>query len=269
VNAVYIATPPAYHEEYALHALKCGKPVYVEKPVTISQDSLTRMQQAVEETQGKLTVAHYRREVPLFVKIKELVNEGIIGHIKLIHLEMYQPLETEIIAHSDSNWRVNPFQSGGGLFYDLAPHQLDIIVHIFGAPISFSGYASNQSKAYAVEDSVAGSMLLEYDILFQGNWNFSMPSSYKKDSCRIIGEKGSIEFAFFGNFINIDIEGVTERIDFQHPMHIQQPMIEKTVEYFRGQGYNPCSLSDARKSLEIMEQFVYGDNKFNPLKFNI
>jgi predicted dehydrogenase len=269
VNAVYIATPPAYHEEYALHALKCGKPVYVEKPVTISLDSLSRMQEAVDQYQGKLTVAHYRRAVPLFVKIKELIDEGAIGKIKLIQLEMYQSIETDLIANSESNWRINPALSGGGLFYDLAPHQLDIIVHIFGAPLDFSGYSVNQSKAYSAEDSVTGTMLLPNEILFQGNWNFSMPSTMKKDSCRIIGENGSIEFAFFGNHITIDRKGETQNIEFQHPMHIQQPMIEKVVDYFLDKGSNPCSLSDAGQSFQVMEEFVYGDKKFNALKFKL
>ena len=49
-----------------------------------------------------------------------------------------------------------------------------------------------------------------------------------------------------------------ETFSFQHPEHIQQPMIEKVVNYFLEKKENPCSIYEAIKSLEVMESFVYG-----------
>ena len=43
VNAIYIATPPAYHEEYATETMKAGKPVYIEKPVTLNAEGCERL----------------------------------------------------------------------------------------------------------------------------------------------------------------------------------------------------------------------------------
>src|SRR6187549_4189981 len=75
VNAIYIATPPSSHEEYALATINAGKPVYVEKPMALNYAAAQRMANAAATKNVKLVVAHYRREWPLFKKIKELLND--------------------------------------------------------------------------------------------------------------------------------------------------------------------------------------------------
>ena len=74
----------------------------------------------------------------------------------------------------------------------------------------------------------------------------------------IIGENGIIQFAFYGNSIKLKKGKEEEVFTFQHPEHIQQPMIEKVVNYFLEKKENPCSIYEAMKSLEVMESFVYG-----------
>ena len=90
INAVYIATPPSSHELYTLAALKAGKFVYVEKPMTVNVTSAKKMLQAVQDSDGKLVVAHYRREQPFYKKIKELIDDKRIGDIKFAHLHFYK-----------------------------------------------------------------------------------------------------------------------------------------------------------------------------------
>jgi predicted dehydrogenase len=257
INAIYIATPPKFHEDYAIAALEKGKFVYVEKPVTLNVSSCKRLVESVNKTNGKLVVAHYRRALPMFLKVKELVDTKVLGAIKSIRLVMHQPEENNVIASASFNWRVVPELSGGGLFYDLAPHQLDIIQFIFGEAISHVGTAANQSDVHAAEDAVCGIMQLRDNILFQGSWNFNMPAMLKEDSCQIIGEKGYIQFPFFGNEIRVVTDIGVDMIEFQHPKHIQQPMIHQVVDYFLGTAPNPCSVNEALKSMEVMESFVY------------
>ncbi len=258
VNAIYIATPPVFHEAYAIAALKKGKYVYVEKPVTTDIAACLRLADAVRQFRGKLTVAHYRRALPMFIQIKNLLAGNLLGKIKAIQLNLFQPHESSMIANTAFNWRVIPEYSGGGLFYDLAPHQLDIIIDLFGAPINIKGLSAHQSSFYPAEDAVSGILSFKNEILFTGNWNFNMPEFLKEDSCRIIGENGYIQFAFFGNEIQLVTDKVKEVFQFQHPQHIQQPMIGKVVNYFLGKEENPCSIEEAFKSLQVMEAFVGG-----------
>jgi len=260
IHAIYIATPPKFHEEYAIAALQKGKYVYVEKPVTLNVDSCNRMIAAVKNENGKLTVAHYRRALPMFLKIKEMIDQQIIGKIKTIRLSLFQPDDTSLVANTEVNWRVIPEIAGGGLFFDLAPHQLDILIYIFGKAVTYYGVSAHQSKKYKAEDAVAGIIHFPGDIIFTGNWNFSVPDFLKEDSCQMIGEEGYIQFSFFGNEIKLFTNKIKEVFHFQHPQHIEQPMIQKAVNYFLGKEENPCSLEAALDSLEIMQSFVYGNS---------
>lgn len=260
INAVYVATPPKFHEQYAIQALQAGKMVYVEKPVTTDVASCKRMMDCVQQTKGKLAVAHYRRALPMFLTIKKMIADNAIGKVKLIELNMLQPHQSNIIANSEDNWRINPTIAGGGLFYDLAPHQLDIISFIFGHYIHCAGIAVNQAKLYEAEDTVTGFIALPNDILFTGNWCFTAPGNMKKDECLIIGEKGSLRFPFFGNTLELMTDEGKQNFSFDHPTHIQQPMIGKVVQYFLDKEPNPCSLEEAVVSLEIMEKFRTGTN---------
>ncbi len=258
ITAIYIATPPKYHEAYAIAAMKAGKPVYVEKPMAIDVASCYRIKDYSEKSGIKLSIAHYRRALPMFLKVKQLLDEKCIGEIKLVTIKMLQPDQSVMIAKTSENWRVDPSISGGGIFYDLAPHQLDLVHYFFGKASSFSGIATNQAGLYQAEDIVTGSMLLENNIIFNGVWCFTVAANMEEDLFEIIGSKGKISFPVFGNTIEIEMEGQKEQISFAKEPHIQQHMIDKVVQYFLGAEQNPCSASDAIQSMELMENFVYG-----------
>ncbi len=260
INAVYIATPPSSHEEYTIAALKAGKSVYVEKPVTTDVASCRRMIKAATKYKTKLTIAHYRRALPLFLKVKDLIEKKTIGKLKLIRLNLLLPDQSKLITQTETNWRILPEVSGGGLFYDLAPHQIDIILFICGAAKKYYGLGLNQSNLYGAEDFVSGIIHFEEGSVFSGNWCFTMPECVKEDSCEIIGENGSIKFSFFeNNPLLLKLKSGIDAFTFERPEHIQQTMIQKVVNYFLDEEENPCSIEEALKSLEIMERFARRD----------
>ncbi len=259
INAVYIATPPGSHEAYAIRALQAGKFVYVEKPMSVTLASCTKMKEVAESLNGKLCIAHYRRALPMFCKIKQLLAEGAIGDIRSVRISMLQKNQSGITAPSEKNWRVDPLHAGAGLFYDLAPHQLDLVVYFFGNPVSYSGYSANQAGLYEAEDIVTGIMQLPGKILFTGQWCYTTDTSSSEDLFEIIGSKGSIRFPVFGHTVSICSEKGTNQLSFDPPEHIQQPMIQKIVNYFRGTEPNPCSAADAIESMKVMEAFAYGN----------
>ena len=81
VNAIYIATPPRSHATYAIMAMKSGKPVYVEKPLAQSYEECLRVNQVSKQTGVPCFVAYYRRYLPYFLKVRELVESGVIGRV--------------------------------------------------------------------------------------------------------------------------------------------------------------------------------------------
>jgi len=256
VDAVYIATPPLQHEEYTIQALAAGKPVYVEKPMAINAEAAKRMAAAADQYGVKLTVAHYRREQPLFLKIRSLLAEHSIGDIRFVNLKMLQPKNNDLIAKAEDNWRLNPAVAGGGLFHDLAPHQLDLMLYYFGNTKSFHGISVNQSGEENVDDLVTGHILFENDIVFTGVWCFTVANGANEDICEIYGSKGKISFPMFGHEINLTINEKTETLKFEALQHVEQPMIEKVVSYFLDQAENPCSAQEAIKTMELLDGFT-------------
>lgn len=257
VNAIYIATPPSSHELYLEKCLQAGKPVYVEKPVTINAASLERMIGFEKMYGSKVSVAHYRRSLPLFIKVRDLISTGVIGKVKLVLLQTLQPVSKNVIPEVEENWRVNTAISGGGLFHDLSPHQLDIMYWLFGVPLKSNVMVANQGQHYNAPDSTLVQLQFANDIHFSGVWNFNMAASAKEDSCKIIGDKGSLHFGFFGS-ANIEIT-TADKIEIQEVYlheHIQQPHIENVVKFFRGELQNPCSLQDALVTMQVMDKAI-------------
>ncbi len=258
VNAVYVATPPSSHETFAIAALQAGKPVYVEKPMSLHYESALHMADAAKAAGIKMCVAHYRREQPYFKKIKQLIDEKTIGDVSIVQLSFFKKqLSKDELNLPGNAWRVNPETSGGGLFHDLAPHQLDLMYYFFGEAKSIKAMAINQSGSYNADDVIAGNIIFNNNILFNGTWNFNVIKENEKDECIVIGSKGSLRFSVFGRQeIFINVNNKTDVISFDPLEHVQQPMIEKVVAYFLGKGTNPCSGYDGAKVMKMIDAFT-------------
>ena len=256
VNAIYIATPPGSHEALAIEAMKAGKPVYIEKPVAMDPRSCRKMIEASVAYDVPATAAHYRRKLQLFGRVKSLIEQQAIGKVRLIILNLLQAPKSPEQSDGTANWRIDPEVSGGGLLHDLGPHQLDILYWIFGAPESMKGHSINQGRIYDAPDVSTLSAVFSGNILFSGLWSFNCPPQALADSCKIIGEKGTLEFPFFTSStqskLSIQRAGSTDVEEFIFPKHIQQPMIEEVVNYFQGKRENPCSLEESLISLEMI-----------------
>ena len=202
-----------------------------------------------------MSVAHYRRRLPLFLKVKELIETGEIGKVNLIILQMLQPPWKGIIAESEFNWRVEPEISGGGLFHDLAPHQLDILCWLFGEPLITVGSSKNQGKLYPAPDVTQLQAIFNNNILLNGIWSFNISRGNKADECEIFGEKGKISFSFFRSpVIKISKGFRVRKMRLHYPSHVQQPLIADVVQYFRGNQPNPSPLEEALWSMRMMDK---------------
>lgn len=256
LNAIYIATPPSSHFDYALKALAAGKDVYIEKPVTLNAHEARLLLDVVRKNNGKLVVAHYRRQLPLFLKVKELLDTGRIGTVRTVQLRLWQSRSPDLVTKGAADWRTDPTISGGGYFFDLAPHQLDLMLYFFGLPISFEGFSQIQDAASAVADQTTGTILFEHQVVFNGSWCFNVRQEDQVDHCEIIGSRGKITFSIFGNSVAVQSDDEENEFVFEHPEHIQYPMIASTVAFFEGNGPNPASMEEAVTLMEIIDCFA-------------
>ncbi len=141
VDAVYVATPPSTHADYAIQAAGAGKPVYVEKPMARTADECRQMIAACREAGVPLFVAFYRRALPRFLKIKELLQQGAIGQVRFVTVTLCSAPDAYDPKHLP--WRVVPDIAGAGLFLDLASHTLDILDFLLGPVVKTNGMAVN------------------------------------------------------------------------------------------------------------------------------
>lgn len=257
IDAVYIATPPAFHKDYAIAALRAGKDVYLEKPVTLNASECTAIMAVRDQTSRKICAAHYRRYLPSFMKVTELLNNNVIGKPLLARIDMLQPLRSHLIAQTEENWRLNPALSGGGLFHDLSPHQLDLLLYWFGPVTNARGFSVNQLKHSAADDCIIGWARFESGVEFQGRWHFAAPENSARDECEIVGSEGRLTINFFGKQVIRLYRGEDQQeFHLPNPPHIQQPMIERVNAYFRDEGFNPCSMEDARAVMKLIDTFT-------------
>jgi len=255
INSIYIATPPSSHMDYALAALRAGKNVYIEKPVTLNAHEAMTIAEAAKRSNGKVAIAHYRRAQPMFLYVKDLLDTGAIGDVRTVQIKMWQSLRPQLITQTTDNWRINPALSGGGYFHDLSPHQLDLMLYFFGEPEYYNGRALNQSGYYGCDDNVSGQIIFKNKVVVNGNWSFNVCDAERIDQCHIIGSEGSISFPVFGHDVTVRIGTDEKNIHFAPLEHVQQPMIEKVVNYFKGQSGSPCSIDEGVVLMRVLDAF--------------
>jgi predicted dehydrogenase len=253
VDAVYIATPPGFHKEYTLAAAKAGKPVYVEKPMALNYQECIEMVEGCNRQNVPLFVAYYRRAQPRFLKVKQLIEEGAIGRVlSVISMHLKQ---TEKLTEGSIPWRLKPELSGGGLFFDLASHTLDLLDFLLGPIAEVSGHASNQSKLYESEDIVTGSYLFQSGAQGTGVWCFS--AAENSDINIIIGTEGKITFSTFDHqpITLMNNQGMQEWT-IEQPQHVQQPLIQAIVKELLGKGPAVGNGMAAARTNWVMDQMI-------------
>lgn len=255
VNAIYIATPPHLHETYTLAALEAGKPVYVEKPMAIDAQSASRMAARGEALGIPLCVAHYRRQQPQFLKVKELIDTGAIGTIRAASLCFWAPASNYNLKEERISWRLNPQVSGGGIFHDLAPHQLDLLFYFFGNPVDVQGIAVNTGGLYQTPDSIGALLLFDGNVVTTASWMFTAADGIQEDYITITGSEGQLKFSVFGGGGVEWTQGGNKTIFPFAPLpHVQEPMIAAVTRYFLGKGPNPCPAYAGVQVMDAMDR---------------
>lgn len=255
VNSIYIATPPSTHKKYTIMAAEAGLPVYVEKPMAKNLQEAQEMIEICQKNGVQLHVAYYRRAMPRFLKIKELIDSGVLGEIRTVNIRLSEPIQEDEKDKENLPWRVIPEIAGGGKFLDLASHTLDLFDYYFGPIELASGFAINQAGYYPAEDNVVMSFRFKNGIQGIGSWTFN---AYQKlDQNEIIGSKGRLLFSSFDeeDIILENSKGI-KKIKYSYPKHVQQPLLEKVVDSLLQCGSSPSTGSSAVRTTALMEKII-------------
>jgi predicted dehydrogenase len=257
IDAVYIATPPNSHAQYAIEAMRAGKPVYVEKPMARSYAECKEMLQVSNETGMPLWVAYYRRTLPAFLKAKELIDSGIIGKPFMVNIKLYKQANERNQTKEEMHWHVFPEISGAGHFFDLASHQFDYLDFVLGEIDIVKGNAANIAELYSAEDTVSGTWKHKSGVLGSGTWCFVVDKNSEEDYIQIVGEKGEISLPCFSpGKLKLKTAKGTEEMSFTNPQHISQNLVQQLVDELRGDGKCISTGVSAARTSWVLDEMV-------------
>lgn len=261
VDAIYIATPPSSHAELALKAAAAGKPCYVEKPMACTYDNCLAMQAAFEQAGVPLFVAYYRRALPHFSWIHEKLTQGHFGQLRQIVAQFASGAQRNPASLTD--WRFDASIAGGGLFWDLGSHALDLFDFWAGPLGSVTGNVVNLPGHGEVESLATLSAVTETGVAVSASWNFISPVGV--DKVQLVCDDATLSCSVFGPpVVTITTPEKSESQRFELPTAIQEPLIQNVVQVLSGQTANALSTAaTALRTNRVMDQVagrIQGDN---------
>lgn len=252
VNAIYIATPPSSHAELTKKAFASGKPVFVEKPMAMTTAECDAMIADAKAADLPLIIAFYRRALPRFEKLRELIETGAVGTPRVAQITHLVPRTTG----PDVSWKTDPAIGGGGMFVDTQSHTLDWLQYVFGAATKVRGLTARQAGDYAAEDFVGFTGLFG-DIAVTCTAAYTVAEA--REDVTIYGEDGSLSMSFFAHTpITLKTGDKTEEFVVADPAHVHQPFVERIIAHLLDGAPNPCSGEDARR-VNAVHAEIYQD----------
>jgi predicted dehydrogenase len=197
VHLVSICTPHHLHKSQTIAALKAGKNVLVEKPMSISVHDARDMITVAKEEKRRLYVMKQNRfNVPITLT-KDALDNNRLGKIYMVQCNVYWNRNKEY--YSDSDWRGNRDTEGGALFTQ-ASHFIDLLIWWFGDLTKAAAIVDTKMQQIEIED--CGNAALEFKSGVQGSmtWTTCVYNKNYEGSITIIGERGTIKIG--GPYLN-------------------------------------------------------------------
>jgi len=189
IEAVYIATPVGCHKEQAKKAADAGKHILLEKPMGLTTDDAKEIADYCQKKGVKLGVGFMMRFHDVHVKIKELIQSGVIGTVVTAYAKF-----NDNAPSAELKWRQYKANSGGGTMMDMGIHCIDLLQYMTGLKVTeVVGLCGNQIHKYPdTEDGASAVMRMDNGALFTIEANFNIPDTIGGCKFEIYGTKGVI-----------------------------------------------------------------------------
>lgn len=202
INCVDICTPNIYHKEGILKALKAGKNVYCDKPLSASYEESQEILEVLKGSSSITQVALQYRCFPGTMRAKELIDEGKLG--KIMSFRVAYLHSGSVDPKKPIGWKQDKKMGGGGVLFDLGSHILDVTRYLLG---DYDSIFTTTDVIYPERPDKNGNMVkIEADdVAFMtvkmkegcyGTLEASKIATGANDEVRIEihGEKGSIQY---------------------------------------------------------------------------
>jgi D-xylose 1-dehydrogenase (NADP+, D-xylono-1,5-lactone-forming) len=181
IDIIYNSLPNHLHAEWTIKALKAGKHVLCEKPFALSISEVEQMELAAKESGKVVAEAFMYRHHPQTLKVKEIVEDGLLGKVKLIRGSFTYVLTRE------GNIRSDP-QMGGGALWDIGCYPLSYARAILGEePVEVFGWQVR--GVTGIDDSFVGQLRFQGDVHAQFDCSFKIP---QHTFMEFVGDEGTL-----------------------------------------------------------------------------
>jgi predicted dehydrogenase len=191
VEAVYIATPVDTHADLTVRALEAGKHVLCEKPMAMNRKECERMIKKAKEQDRILQIAYMMRFHPIHQYIRGVIESGELGRIRFVHVERTALIDfTESSMPEYRKWFVRKERSGGGVFWDLGSHLIDLLLYILGREPESWNLTALPDERLGLETDAAASFLFsdQTKATLLTSWNIPLHDNI----IQVYGEKASL-----------------------------------------------------------------------------
>ncbi len=229
VDGVIVAAPDHWHYQIVIDALKAGKDIYIEKPLTRTIEEGQKIVQAVKESKQIVQVGNHRRSGEHWAIAQEKYAEGKIGEIKYVRTwdcryrlvdpyqrraedkELYNPTRIDwdrflgtapkipFNAERCSAWRWF-WDYAGGLMTDIGPHMLDVAMWITSCMGPSSVVCDGGNYHYPRWETPDNVHAILDCSTFAIVFSVQFMNGYEKDGAAFYGTEGSIIQSPDGNF---------------------------------------------------------------------
>ncbi len=198
--------PNHLHAEWTIKALHAGKHVLCEKPFALTLADVDAMSQAAQETGKVLTEAFMYRHHEQTLKVKEIVDSGVLGKLQLIK----GTFTFTLLREGNFRWVE---EMGGGSIWDVGCYPISYARMIVGAePVEVSGWqVTGQGGS---DDSFYGQMRFKDGVHMQFDCGFKSPS---RAFIEIVGTEATLNVPHpfkpgLKNEISLNRDGETQTI---------------------------------------------------------
>ncbi len=188
IEAVYIASPVAFHAQQTEAAAKAGKHILLEKPMTLTSKESQKLADICKKYNVKIGVGLMMRFHTYHQMMKQLIEEGKLGEIVSMRAQL-----TCWYPDMPNNWRQKKATGGGGSLMDMGIHCIDLLQYISGLKTTeVASISGTQIFNYEVEDGGGIIAKMENGAIAYVDANFNIPDDAAVCKLEIYGTEGSI-----------------------------------------------------------------------------
>jgi UDP-N-acetylglucosamine 3-dehydrogenase len=233
LDAVSIVVPTKMHRQVAIDAIEAGAHILVEKPIADTVENANAIIDKAKENDRLVMVGHIERFNPAVIKLKEIINSGLLGKIVSISTTRVGPY--------------NPRIRDVGVILDIGVHDIDVISYLYGRDVN-QVYAVAGADIHSFEDHAT--IHMRYDHEFSGLVEVNWLTPHKVRKLTAVGVEGVAYLDYIDQTVELhDSDWVRKaKVENKEPLRNE-------LEYFidcinKGKQPNPSG-TDGKHALKV------------------